>query len=314
MELLYSLDEYRHRHGPIVLTIGNFDGVHKGHQTVLKHITEYAKHNEGYSAVITFRNHPSTILRPDQTVPLLCSLEHRIKLLENEHIDFLFMLTFTSELAKQTAEVFLKNILQQMPFSKLILGHDAVLGKDRQGDSAKIKALSHSLKFTVDYIPPYSIGEIDVSSSKIRECIQKGDLSTAEKLLGRKYSIYSSVVTGVGKGKTIGFPTANIDVQGLCVPPLGVYAIKAIIEGKLCEGIANLGIAPTVRSDTIPILEVHLFNQEESLYGKMIEVIFYEYIRPEKRFDDISQLKAQISQDVQIAKQLLKSSQNEVIK
>lgn len=305
MKIFQDLEEFKNPHQPAFLTIGMFDGVHRGHQAVLQKVHDDAKNQNGQSIVITFKNHPSTVLKPDSTVPLLNTLEHRIQLLEQQQIDVLFLLTFTKEFSEQTAEFFLKKICHSVPFSKLVLGYDAVLGKDRQGNREKIQELSKSLHFEVDYLPEYIANNLCVSSSKIRKFIQNGHLNEVEKLLGRRYSILSAVTPGIGKGKTIGFPTANIDVTGLCLPPQGVYAVKVVIDGNPFDGIANLGIAPTIRNDHFPTLEVHLFNKKEDLYGKSIEVIFFDYIRPEVKFADLKHLKGQIENDIQQAKKNL---------
>lgn len=306
MKLFHHLEDYHIiSEKPLAITIGNFDGVHKGHQALLQRVHHIAKENKGYSAAITFKNHPSSILRPSASIPLVCTLEHRLKLIENEGIDFLVLLEFTKEFSEQSAEVFLKTIRTHLPFTALILGPDATLGKNKEGNHAKIEALSHDLQFKVEYLSSYLVNQTPVSSSKIRELIQAGNLKAAEEFLGRKYSIYSKVIKGEGKGKKLGFPTANIEVQGLSLPPLGVYAIRMLSEEQIFDGIANLGIAPTVRTDNIPVLEVHLFDREENLYDKSIEVIFYDYIRPEIRFANLTQLKEQIAKDIVEAKLLL---------
>lgn len=305
MHIIKSLEEYQNPRKPIILTIGNFDGLHEGHRAVLNRVKELEKAENGQSVVMTFSNHPSEILRPDKAAPLLCTLPHKVKLLEHAGVDTLLLLPFTKALSEQTAEEFLTYVRHFCPFSYLILGHDATLGKDRQGVRSKIQEFAKRYFFKVEYIDEYCYQGILVSSSKIRELIEKGDLNIAEKLLGKKYSILGTVSKGMSLGKEMGFPTANISVRGLCLPPFGVYAVKTILKGKELDGVANLGLAPTVRKDNIPILEVYLFDYHEDFYGEEIEVIFFEYLRPELCFPDISSLQVQIAQDVQQAKAIL---------
>lgn len=305
MKIIRSLTDIEDIQVPVALTIGNFDGIHLGHQTVINKLKAVAKSDKIPSTLITFENHPAEILRPGQTILRLCTLKHRLKLLEEARIDVTVLLTFTQELAEQTAEAFIDTLQNAIPFSHLVLGHDARVGKDRQGDRHKIIELAKHHHFSVEYLEPFTYQGLPVSSSKIRETIQKGDFDLAEKLLGRKYSIYSMVKTGLGHGKKIGFPTANIDVSGLALPLYGVYAVKLVTNGNSFPGVANLGIAPTIRQENKPILEVHLFNSQEELYGKNVEVVFYKYLRPEMKFDSIDNLKKQIATDVEKAKLLL---------
>jgi riboflavin kinase / FMN adenylyltransferase len=291
---------------PIVLTIGNFDGVHLGHRAVLDYVKSVAVKENRPWAVITFENHPSEVLRPEKRVPLLCTLPHRIRLLEQQGADFLLLLPFTAELSQLTAEEFLQNIYARQPFTHLILGHDATLGKNRHGDSKHLKAFADTAHFSVEYLKPFVFESTIVSSSVIRACIQQGELAKASLLLGRNYSMYGTVIKGLSKGAPLGFPTANIDVSGLCLPPLGVYAVHLIHKGNVMEGIANLGIAPTIRNDTQPLLEVHLFDQSQNLYGEEVEVVFSGFIRPEIKFGNVDQLKDQIKQDIERAKDILR--------
>jgi len=307
MEILFNLTKNVDHLKPAALTIGNFDGLHLGHQAVINRVKELAQKEQEHSIVLTFLNHPSEVLNPDKAVSKLCTQKHKIKLLDELGIDAVILLRFTQEFSRQTAEEFLKKIYERFPFKHLILGHDAVMGKDRQGNPEQIKKLAQSLNFQVQYISPYLIEGKPVSSSSIREALRTGNLQDVEKMLGRKYSIYSNVGTGKGKGRGLGFPTANIDTDSLCLPPLGVYAVSAKVDGKTFPGVANLGIAPTVRDDGKPILEVHLFDRSIDLYGKDVEVNFHGYIRPEKKFSDLTHLKERIGLDIEEAKFILRN-------
>lgn len=287
---------------PCAITIGNFDGLHTGHQFVLKRLSEISHQNQIPSVVISFKNHPAEILRPERPICKICTNEQKIKIFEKKGIDTLILLPFTKELSELSVEEFISNLQKNIPFSHLILGWDATLGKNRHGNKEIVKDIAKKQNFQVEYLEQYKIDQTSVSSSAIRACIQEGNLQEAERLLGRPFSIYSAVLKGEGRGKKIGFPTANMDVKGLCLPPLGVYAVKAIINDIPFKGIANLGLAPTVRKDTHPTLEVHIFDFNQNLYNQTIEVIFSTFLRPEKKFNSLDELKAQIARDIQIAR------------
>lgn len=301
MQLFHSLSEPFPATASVVLTIGNFDGVHLGHQAVLDRVVTLAKRNGMRSAAITFDNHPSEVLRPGQRLFLLSTVAHKMKLLEELGIDFLILLTFTREFSEQSAETFLRRVRHCIPFSHLILGHDAALGKGREGNPQEVQALGKVMLFQVEYLAPFSVEGERISSSLIRTAVQQGDLDRAKALLGRGYSIYSQVIRGASRGTSLGFPTLNIDVTSLCLPPLGVYAVKVIGKNSTWKGVANLGTAPTVRSDNIPLLEVHLLGAREDLYGQNVEVLFQRYIRPEKKFQTIEELQEQIRRDIVVA-------------
>ncbi len=304
MQIVYSLEDIPKNTSPVVLTIGNYDGLHLGHQAVLAHLVQRAKQTKLRSVVLTFSNHPSTVLRPHHQTHLICSTEHKLKLFEKASIEMVVMLPFTKEFSEQSADQFLKKVSHALPFQTLILGSDAHIGKNREGDQSTVTALADLLGFTVEYFPDRLIQGQRISSNLIRERLHQGNLKQAETLLGRPYSIYSTVLKGDGKGATLGFPTANLYVGGLCLPPLGVYAVSLFEGTKEYPGVANLGVAPTVHEVREPILEVHLFDHSSDLYGKTVEVRFHDFIRAEMRFNDLEELKAQIAQDVLTARKL----------
>ena len=287
---------------PAALTIGTFDGLHLGHQAVLKRVEEVALKASGSSLVVTFENHPSTVLRPNAQVKALCTQQHKLHLLEKYGVRNLLLLPFTKALSEMTPEDFVQKIRQYYPFLDLILGYDATFGKNREGSPAFIASLAQKYHFNVEYITEAQIAGSTVSSRRIRSLLEQGNLSSVAELLGRPYSIYSQVIPGRERGREIGFPTANICVKGLCLPPLGVYAVKASVDGKEFGGVANLGVAPTLKNEPTPLLEVHLFDTAQNLYGCWMEVKFVEFIRKEQRFDSISALHNQIQKDVDRAR------------
>ncbi|CUI16979.1 putative riboflavin kinase/FMN adenylyltransferase [Candidatus Protochlamydia naegleriophila] len=302
MHLYHQLEEFKDQKTPVVLTIGNFDGVHLGHLAVLQRSQAVAKRVEAHTVVITFSNHPSEVLRPEDPTLLLCTLPHKIALLEANQVDHLMLLPFTRYLALHSAASFVERVRQFIPFSHLILGHDATLGRDRQGNRDVMQSLAEAWGFEVYYLEEYRYEGLPVSSTRIRQLVQKGEFDQAEVLLGRPYSIYSGISTGLGKGRQIGYPTANIPVKGLCLPPQGVYVVEVNKDGKIYQGIANLGVAPTVRQDGVPLLEVHILAENVELSEHPIEVIFLKFIRPERKFDGLEALREQIKQDVDFAK------------
>lgn len=291
---------------PSTLTIGTFDGVHLGHQAVLRRLKEAALEQNGACAAVTFQNHPSEILRPDHIVKNLCTLPHKIKLIESQGVDHLLLLPFTREIADLTAEEFISRIKPLFNFSHLILGHDATFGKNKHGDRETIKKIAESQNFSVEYLPQTKVSGTTVSSSRIRSYLEQGTFTFVNRLLGRRYSILSRVVHGSRQGRVIGFPTANLDIGGLCLPPHGVYAVTLIKDGKKYQGIANLGIAPTIKNSSAPTLEVHVFNYHHGLYDAEVEVEFYDYIRPEIKFQSIEHLQRQIFEDIKKAKAFLR--------
>lgn len=288
---------------PVVLTIGYFDGIHLGHQSLLKRLNEIGAAEHIPKAVITFSNHPSSVLRPDSPICSICTAQHKLRLLEENGVDFTIIIPFTKQFAEQTAEQFLNKVNQHLPFSHLILGYDAKIGKDRQGDPQSLITFSQKSGIDVEYIEEFKEKNHRFSSSRLRELIHHGDFKEASYLMARPYSIYTRVIAGIGKGKILGFPTANLEVQGLCLPPQGVYAVKAIVNGVEREGVANLGLAPTIGVRAEPLLEVHLYNdKDQDLYGKAIEVIFIKFLRAEEKFNSLEALSAKIAEDISKAK------------
>ncbi len=296
MKVLEDLQASNEIQGPTAVTLGNFDGVHKGHLSVLQKLKDEAANIGGASVVITFSNHPTTVLRPGHSSPLITTLPHRIRLIEKQGVDYLIPLPFTEQLASLTPEQFLQKI-SPLNFKSLVLGHDARFGKDKTGDPDTLTSLANN-RFNLFYVE-----EIEgISSSAIRKTIMDGELTKTKRLLGRPYSIYSRVTRGSSRGTAIGYPTANFDVTGLCLPPFVVYAVEVVIDSKKFSGVANLGIAPTVRTNNTPLLEVHLFDFSKKIYDQWMEVEFSRFLRPEKRFTSVEDLKRQIDEDIARAK------------
>lgn len=295
MKIINNFSEFPKTEQSVVLSIGNFDGMHLGHQMLLQNLLSYSKDQGLDSVLLTFSNHPSTVLAPQKPTLQVCSLSHKLHLLEQSNVDWVILQSFTPEFASQTAEQFLTTLKKYVPFSYLILGNDAVMGKDRQGNPKAIQALGQKLDFTPTYLPTYCTGNIKISSSQIRALIGQGKLDEAAKLLGRRYSIYGHAKNGDDEDKSLGFHTANFDVQGLCLPPLGVYAVKVIHKGVEYSGVANLGLGS--------ILKVYLFESPvNTLHEAPFEVIFLSFIRKEQKFSSVEEQKKQIVYDFYQAK------------
>lgn len=301
MELYQKISDFKPLDAPLAITIGNFDGVHPGHRHVIQHTVSTAKSMNGKSIVITFSNHPSEILPGRKTVRPICTPQHKKMLLEALSVDYLVQIPFTLAFSEQTAEEFIQSAREYIPFNHLVLGYDARFGKNRKGDRETIKQLAERAGFTTDYIEKVDIDGITVSSTKIRSSIQRGDFDEASRLLGRPYSIFSNVVKGRQIGTRIGFPTANLDVANLCLPPYGVYAVQLKIEQQLFRGVANLGIAPTLKNSLFPTFEVFLLDEPSNMLGKPVELLPQKFLRPEIKFSSPDLLKQQISQDIQSA-------------
>lgn len=319
MEIIRPLTEKTTE--PTVLTIGNFDGVHLGHQKILKHVKEVSAQKNAKSCVLTFENHPSTILRPEEPIPLLCSLKHRLKLIEEQGIDRVILLPFTKELSEYSAETFLKKIQEMLPLTDLILGYDSTIGKAREGDQNTVKALAQTLHFSVEYVAEEKLGDMVISSSAIRSFLQKGDLQMVKNLLGRSFSFYGLAISRQGIAYIIGYPSAKLEINGLCLPPLGIYAVSILENNNALPGLAVVGVAPTMRKvDSPPFLEVFLFEskkhlfQQERLSGKNIEVIPIQFIRQEIKFPSLHDWQNQFIKDIENAKEILNSYNNKIKK
>lgn len=259
MEIYSNYNEIPRNQAPIVLTIGNFDAVHLGHVTVLRRAREVADQMGGPLYVLTFSSHPSEVLRPGSSLPLLCTEMHKLRLLQEQKVDGVILLEFTLGFSKQTAIQFLSSLYEVQPFSGLILGYDARIGSDRQGNSQVMAQFATEHSITLEYLHPYTCQGLTVSSTAIRQAIQAGDLSFAEKMLGRKFSIFSIAF----RMPEMAYYT--IDVKGLCLPPTGIYPVKIYHEGATSVGQAMVGIAS---------LTVELSKDNPSLEGRLVEIVF----------------------------------------
>ncbi len=287
----------------MIFTIGKFDGVHRGHQFLLKKIRQRAYISNGQVGVLAFSNHPQSILQPNTPIPNICTPDHKILLLKNAGADFVQTTPFTHEIANLSAEQFLHKIHSSTPFTHLVLGYDQYMGKNREGTPQKIREIGQKHHFSVEYLEKYSPNEEEISSSAIRTAIQQGQWEKISSHLGRDYSIYAPVIKGAGKGRRIGVPTLNLSVSGLVLPPFGVYTATVVIDGHKIPAVSNLGFAPTLHHQRSAQLESHLLLPSFPSQQGNIEVIFHRFLRSEKSFSSNIQLQQQIRVDLEKAKE-----------
>jgi riboflavin kinase/FMN adenylyltransferase len=286
---------------PVFLTIGNFDGLHLGHRKIIEELIRRSKILKGQAVVVTFDPHPRKVLEPEKPLYLITSMQHRLKLLGELGVDLTWVLSFDDAFANLSADSFIKDLLfPKLKFSELIVGRNYVFGKDRLGDAQLLRRLSQEMNFTIDFVEPVKTDHQFVSSSLLRQLIREGDLKKVSRLLGRPFSVFGSVIRGRGIGSRIGFATANLDLEGIVLPPRGVYAVEVDLGKEKCIGLANVGVRPTFE-DTAKQdqLEVHLIDFNQQVYGNQIEVVFIEKIREEIKFDTPDRLRDQIRSDVE---------------
>lgn len=292
------------------MTTGTFDGVHVGHKVILDHVVETARRKGAESVLFTFDPHPRTVLFPeDHGLKLLSSKEEKIRLLEQQGIDHVIFHPFSKDFAKLSALEYVRNVLVDgMGVTTVIIGYDHRFGRNREGDFTKLLEFAEMFGFGVEEIPAQDIDDVNVSSTKIRKALASGDIETANTYLGYNYSVDGIVIEGDGIGRTIGFPTANIQVNEplKLIPENGVYAVEVKVDGKSYPGMLNSGVRPTVSQTGKNQIEVHLIDTDQTLYGKQIEVTFVGRLRAESKFKNKEALIQQLEKDRLDALNMLK--------
>ncbi len=310
MKVYRSFEEFD-RLDKAIVTQGTFDGVHLGHQKILRQLKDIAAREGGETVLLTFFPHPRMVLQPDDnTLRLLETIEEKIEHLANEGLDHLLIIPFTKAFSRQNAEEFVRDILLgKLGMHTMVIGYDHRFGKNREGSFEHLKELAPVYDFTVEEITAEDIDAVTISSTKIRKALQEGDLLTANSFLGYPYRVSGVVVNGHKKGKEIGFPTANIEVSDRykLVPGDGVYAVNVYWSGTKVGGMANIGKQPTFQNRQ-HAFEVHLFNFSEDLYGRALQVEFVARLRDEMRFNGILELKEQLEKDKFAALEILNRS------
>ncbi len=297
------------------VTIGNFDGVHTGHQMLFSEVVNKAYSNKGTSIAITFDPHPMKVVRPDIGIKLISTYEQKAELIELANIDVLLVIPFTREFAATTAETFVDQVLiKTIGVRELVVGYDYAFGKGRQGDIAFLKEQGQRKGFPVSVVEPYYVDEMLVSSTKIRELVAEGRMRDVKKLLGRAYQIRGEVKIGKQRGgSVIGFPTANLHIseEDLC-PRHGVYVTQVIYDGKCYGGVLNIGYNPTFEGDRLSA-ETHIFDFNQDIYGKPIKINLLRFLRGEQKFSGPDELAVQIRRDIEQAKTVLADAQKEIL-
>ena len=282
-----------------IATIGSFDGIHIGHKKILQTLTKIAKKNNGKSILITFWPHPRYVLKKNNDFKLLTSLDEKIKLFEKNKIDILYIVDFSLKFSKFSANKFIENILlEKLKINCLLIGYNNNFGRNREGNIRYLE--ENKKKFDIDIIsiPKQSVDKISISSTKIREYLNNGKINSANRLLGRKYSINGKVVRGNGIGRKINFPPANIEIDEpkKLLPKSGVYAVEVILNKKIYLGMLNIGYNPTIKNEKKSI-EVNIFEFSEDIYNNKISINFIRRIRNEKKFKNLNELKKQLIKD-----------------
>ena len=291
------------------VTIGKFDGVHRGHRYVVQTLLDHARAQALASVVITIHPNPITVLRPGTPVSYLCSLEERIALLRQLGVDQVGVLPFTSELAQLSYQDFVALLIEQLQLRLLLIGPDFALGRDRAGSAEKLRALGDERGFDVAIVPLLEENDAKVGSGAIREALSRGDMETVAQLLGRPFALRGPVVRGAERGQTIGFPTANIAVApDLTLPSYGVYVTRAYLDEMYYPSVTNIGQRPTF-DETRPTIEVHLLDFEGDCYERELRIELVQRLRDEQRFDEVDELIAQIRQDVAAARAYFESEE-----
>lgn len=289
--------------GPLALTIGNFDGVHLGHQAVFSRLVAVSRALGVPACVMTFEPHPREFFAPEQAPTRLTSLREKLELLARFGIERVQIIRFDGRFAQVSAEAFVTDILHRaLGVRWLLVGDDFRFGARRAGDFQLLVRMGKTLGFDVEAMPTVTVGELRVSSTAVRAALARGDLNTARQLLGRPYSISGRVVDGQKLGKRLGFPTANVLMKRNRLPFTGIFAVE--VEGIDCRplrGVASLGVRPTIHEKGHPTLEVHLFDFDRLIYGRHLRVNFLAKLRDEEKYPDLETLARQIGRDVENA-------------
>lgn len=330
MRIVTNLPQYKARSSkPLILALGNFDGFHLGHQKLLRYVVAQAKKRGAASAVLTFREHPHSVLHPKQKPMMLHSIEQKLVYLEQAGIDICFLPSFTPAFARIAPEKFVTDLLvKKLRVLEVCMGYDAHFGHGRKGDTGLMEKLARENRFLFKKMGPVMLGKHPVSSSWVRSLLLQGKVKEAEKCLGRPFSLFGKVIHGKGHGEHLGFPTANLEVHSEILLPLGVYVAsgrflpgsvqqvakkvtvtqgdshKSFKPSPWLPGVMNFGKRPTYpkKETPRPVLELYLLNFTGKIYGQMMEIALHRFLRPEKKFSTETELQTAIRRDVQAAR------------
>lgn len=291
-----------------VVTLGNFDGVHLGHQKIFRLLIEKARRINGTSVVYTFEPHPIKVLYPERRMPLITSYRERATLVEQMGVDVLVSAPFERGFASQSAKEFVQEILVgSIGAREVLVGYDYAFGRNREGDTGLLQQLGRQMGFEVEIVPPVMMNGHAVSSSRIRTVVEEqGDVALAARMMGREFCLEGVVVEGHRRGKSLGYPTANLRLENELLPKPGVYAVLVRVEGleSTWGGMANLGTNPTF-SERVLSFEVHIFDFQGDLYGKRLKVALLDRLREERRFPSVKALVDQLGKDEQASRAVI---------
>ena len=294
---------------PCAVTIGVFDGVHRGHQHLVRILLERA-HQDGLATVaITFNPHPRTVLRPGTAVTYLTSLEERVELLQGLGIDSVAVLPFTSELAQLAPQEFLSMLSQELDMRLLLVGPDFALGRNRAGTISVMRQAGEKLGFRVDVAPLLAEDDEKVGSTLVRQALSEGDLERVSRLLGRPFSLRGPIITGDRRGRTLGFPTANIAI-GLdrALPAFGIYVTRAHLRESTYDACTSIGVRPTFDVEPRPTVEAYVLDFDQDVYGEELRLDLLHRLRGEIKFDDVDDLVAQMHRDIKATRDWFKAN------
>ena len=307
MKVHYKMDSLLEIKNPII-TVGTFDGVHLGHQKIISRINKIAQKNKGESVLLTFDPHPRKVLFNDQNLRLIHSLDEKIKILSQLGLNHLVVYPFTKEFSNLSAREYVEELLvKKLNTHTLVIGYDHHFGNDRKGNIDLLRSLQSNFNYQLEEITVHEINEIKVSSTKIREAIENGNVDLVLNYSGNYFQFSGNVIKGDGIGKKINYPTANLKLinDDKILPANGVYAIQCKVENKTINGIMNIGHRPTIETNPKLNIECHLFDWQKDIYGEILQVSVVGRIRSEIKFPNIDQLKHQILKDCEMAKNIL---------
>ena len=312
MKVYTRVEDYKNVNNPIA-TIGTFDGVHIGHQKIINRLREIAKEEQGEVVLLTFFPHPRMVLQPDNDLQLIHTQQEKIAALEAAGVDHLIIYPFTKEFSRMTSVEYVRDLLvNKIQVKRLVIGYDHQFGRNREGNFEQLLEFSQIYGFEVEEISAQTIDDVNVSSTKIRKALQGGDIETANHYLAHPFSLSGTVVEGERVGRSIGFPTANIQTDEMykLVPGIGVYAVRVEHREKTYQGMLNIGVKPTLGEAASRSIEVNIFDFDQDIYSETLKIEFVKRIRDEQKFDSLEALKSALEADKRKTIEILEKHQN----
>lgn len=312
MKIIKDLQEIK-RDQNSVITLGTFDGLHLGHQQIVDTVIQKSRQSAGKSFLITFDPHPRKVIPGRNDVKILSTLDEKVVILEELGLENLFVINFTQEFSRQTPEEFVeKYLVYGIGLREVVIGYDHHFGKERDGNFELLQKLGKKFDFSVTLIPEYSVAGETVSSTKIRNALLAGDVVKAGNMLGRQYSFKGTIVHGDGRGRTLGFPTANLSVdnQDKLIPAKGIYAAECVVENEKHFGLLSLGSRPTFHNDGQIVPEFYIFDFDRDIYDEVMQVNMVEKIRDEEKFSSVDELIIRMKKDEEIGRKILSKQIN----